>query len=534
MLQARTNSSRLPGKVLLPVNGVPLAVLAAKRASNTGREVVIATSWESTDDALAELVSAHGIRCYRGSLENTLGRIVAALDEYQDETLVFRLTADNVFPDGPLLDEMEEEFVKYGLDYLCCNGEKSGLPYGMSAELTRLCHLREAAISAYSKHDLEHVTPFVRRKFGENYFEKYKALGKGDFRCTVDCLDDYVAVTKVFSAVDDPVQVSAFELVRRLSSVQYQPIQSKQVKKLVLGTAQLGLSYGIANQLGKPDQATAEKLVKTAIVNGASYIDTARAYGDSEEVIGNALKSGWEGRARVITKLSPLADCPPDAAPQVVDAFIDASIYKSCTALRMQSLDVLMLHRAAHMRSWNGRAWARLLEYKACSAVKALGVSVQDPQELNMALDAPDVEFIQMPFNVLDWRWDHLVPKIRMQKKQRRLLIHARSALLQGLLPSGSVDDWQKANVLEPELFINWLDEQCRRTGRSSIADFCLSFVKSLDWVDGLVVGMESLGQLQENIKILDSADFSREDLEAILAARPSLGVESLNPACWR
>ena len=100
ILQARTNSSRLPGKVLLPINGIPLVVLAAQRASNTGIEVVVATSTETTDDALADLLSLHGIKYYRGSLDNTLDRIVSALSKYDDSCLVFRLTADNIFPDG--------------------------------------------------------------------------------------------------------------------------------------------------------------------------------------------------------------------------------------------------------------------------------------------------------------------------------------------------------------------------------------------------------------------------------------------------
>ena len=128
ILQARTNSSRLPGKVLLPINGIPMVVLAAKRAANTGREVIVATSCERSDDALAELLTRHGVRCVRGSLNNTLQRFLSALEVYEADTLVFRLTADNVFPDGALLDEIERDFVKRELDYLCCNGEVSGLP----------------------------------------------------------------------------------------------------------------------------------------------------------------------------------------------------------------------------------------------------------------------------------------------------------------------------------------------------------------------------------------------------------------------
>ncbi|WAB95562.1 aldo/keto reductase [Pseudomonas citronellolis] len=534
VLQARTNSSRLPGKVLLPINGIPLAILAAKRAANTGRDVIIATSMEPMDDALAELARHYGINCYRGDLDNTLERIVGALERYDDETLVFRLTADNVFPDGALLDEIEQEFIQNNLNYICCNGDKSGLPYGMSVELTRLCHLREAANSTLSRYDQEHVTPFIRRKFGETYFDRYKNLAKGHFRCTIDCLDDYIIVQKVFSGTHDATQASSFDLVQRLDTSPYQPKQPSPVKKLVLGTAQLGLDYGIANTTGKPNQATAEKLIKTAISSGAPYIDTARVYGISENVIGESLKSGWEGRTSIITKLSPLVDCPSNSTAAIVNAFVDASIYKSCSALRMQNLDVLMLHRASHMTDWSGAVWQRLLEHKAEGTLKALGVSVQSPEELERVLTVADVGFIQMPFNVLDGRWDHLIPSIITQKHHRDLVIHVRSTLLQGLLPSMVSENWYKANILTPKPIIAWLEEQCCKTGRATITDFCLAFVKSLDWVDGLVIGMESLDQLSENIKILCSPDLSQDEINTVLSSRPHLEEESLNPAYWK
>ncbi|MGV3468695.1 aldo/keto reductase [Limnobacter sp.] len=534
ILQARTNSTRLPGKVILPVRGVPLVVLAAQRAANTGREVVVATSIEATDDTLASLLAEAGIRCYRGSLENTLQRIVGALEGYGDDTPVFRLTADNVFPDGSLLDEMEEEFLLRGIKYLCCNGERSGLPYGMSAELTYAKYLREAATTATSQFDKEHVTPYIRRKFGETYFERYKHFGKGHFRCTVDCLDDYLVVQNVFSGTVSPVRTPALELIERLPHAPYQPQQSAAVRKLALGTAQLGLTYGIANKAGQPDQTTANTLIKTAIANGVTILDTARAYGDSEEVIGNTLKSGWGGRAQIITKLSPLVECPPQATPATVNAFVDASIFQSCTALRTQKLDVLMLHRTSHLSDWSGAAWDRLLKHKADNRLKALGVSVQSPLELEQALSIHEIEVIQMPFNVLDSRWDALIPMIRIVKQQRPLVIHARSALLQGLLPSTSTEHWHRANVSNPRTVMEWLSNKSRETGRANVVDFCLSFVKSLDWVDSVVVGVETCDQLNENIRIFSGPDLTTQQVQNILTSCPALGEDTLNPARWR
>lgn len=533
VIQARTNSNRLPGKVFLPVGGFSLVILAAKRASNTGRMVIVTTSYERMDDQLALLLGEHDIRCSRGSLDNVLERVVNALKEYDDETLVFRLTADNVFPDGSLLDEIEEDFGSRNLDYLCCNGTQSGLPHGMSAELTKLKHLRDADKAAKNVHDKEHVTPIIRRKFGDSYFTKYLDLHTGHYRCTVDCLDDYLAIRDVFSGVDSPIDIPAMDLLRRLPGAFLQPSQSRPVNKLVLGTAQLGMDYGITNRTGKPNAAAAEFLVKMAIANGTNFIDTAHSYGDSETIIGKAIASGWGGRVKIITKLSPMAGYPEDAASFAIEALVEASIYKSCMSLCKKKLDVVMLHRASHLTDWNGAVWNKLIQLKAEGVIEALGISVQSPTELEAALEVRDVQFIQMPFNVLDWRWDHLVTKLKTTKEHRDLVVHTRSVLLQGLLLSTDAEQWGKANVPRYEVVTSWLTDQALKFSCGSLTELCLSYVKSHDWIDGVVVGVDSVGQLSENLKILDGPDMPLCELDYIKQHRPQLDQESLNPAYW-
>lgn len=533
VLQARTTSSRLPGKALLPINGVPLAVLAAKRAANTGRQIVVATSLEWSDDGLASHIQSHGLRCFRGSLENVLDRVVGALAEYNDETIVFRLTADNVFPDGVLLDELETEFVDKGLDYLCCNGEPSGLPYGMSVEVTRLVHLREAARESGDAHDHEHVTPYVIRKFGQRYFEKYKALKKGHYRCKIDCLDDYVFVQQVFADVLDPIKESSLELVHRLDKLPFHPLGDLPTPRLVFGTAQLGGQYGIANKSGPPDKKACQELIRTAIANGVTHLDTARAYGNSETMIGQALKNGWEGRVKIITKLSPLEDCPPDATAATVHAFVDASVLKSCTSLGVQSIDVLMLHRVSHLSGWNGDVWQRLLELRDSGAIGQLGASVQTPDELSTVLDVPEIQYIQLPFNILDWRWDEVIPQILVAKDLRKLVVHVRGALLQGLLLSLDEKHWRQANVAHASTVIDWLLDQVTTCQRIDVTDLCLSYVNSLIWVDGIATGMENMSQLIQNINYFNQPPLSKKQVESIQKKRPKLAEITLNPSHW-
>ncbi|WP_168016899.1 aldo/keto reductase [Halomonas salinarum] len=533
ILQARTSSSRLPGKVLLPVCGVPLAVLAAQRAANTGRRVIVATSTEGSDDVLVDTLERFDIPCYRGSLKRVLDRVLAATSNFSESSVFIRLTADNVFPDGNLIDEMVAEFLSQELNYLCCNGLESGLPYGMSVEVTRLGHLREAARCTEDPADQEHVTPYVIRQYGVTNFKRYQHLNKGHYRCTVDNFDDYLNIGRVFKSVNDPVAVSSFDLIDRLDDGIFQPTVSSPVLDMVLGAAQLGMDYGIANHQGAPDQAQAASILKTAIANGVGFIDTARAYGNSEAVIGRSLSGGWSGRARIITKLSPLTHCSSEPAEEELKAQVDTSILKSCMSLGVSSLDILMLHRANHLTMWDGLVWQHLLQIQEEGMIGDLGVSVQTPEELMDALQKPSVMYLQLPFNILDTRWEDAIVEIIQVKERRALTVHVRSSLLQGLLVSRERKHWQRAGVNHPEELWKWLDETIVRSGCNNVVDLCIRYVRSLPWVDGVVVGMESLEQFQSNIESFDQALLDAKVISEIDASRPDLDSKTLDPAQW-
>jgi NAD(P)-dependent dehydrogenase (short-subunit alcohol dehydrogenase family)/spore coat polysaccharide biosynthesis protein SpsF (cytidylyltransferase family) len=326
VLQARTNSSRLPGKVLLPINGLPVAVLAAKRAANTGRMVIVATSTASSDDGLASYVQSEGIRCFRGSLDDTLDRVVNALPEFDDRTVVFRLTADNVFPDGTLLDEMEKEFLEKNLDYLACNGEPSGLPFGVSAEVTRLGHLREAARESALAYDREHVTPYVIRKFGRRVFQNYKALNKGHLRSTIDFLDDYLRVQKVFSGVADSINVSAIELIDRLEKLSLSSPTApaaKEDKAMSAGTQIFSLQG------------------KTALVTGATgHLGSAMAHSLAAAGAHVLVNSRFQDRSDAL--VDELVALGYSAEPAVFDIQDRAMIDRVFSAYGPRPLDVLI------------------------------------------------------------------------------------------------------------------------------------------------------------------------------------------------
>ncbi|RTZ14653.1 hypothetical protein EJ063_15175 [Vibrio aquaticus] len=529
-IQARTNSSRLPGKVMLPISGIPLSVLAAQRAAyNASYEVRVLTSEEASDDHLASILCDYGVRCYRGSLDNVLQRFVEALSDLSEDTIIVRLTADNVFPDASFINELVSQYTENCLEYICANGEKSQLPYGLSAEVTRLRYLREALRNTSELFDLEHVTPYIRRKYGDNHART--ELSSDEFvhlRCTIDNLDDYLQVLKVFKSCDDAVSVTSRELTKKLVEISCCKGKSNS---LVLGGAQLGLSYGINNSTGQPSSTEVIDILSYAARAGVEFIDTARVYGNSEELIGSWLKSGWQGRCQIITKLDHLKE----STEENVVLEVENSILKSSLSLGMKTLDVLMLHRADHLTSHSGAVFRKLQSLKADGRIKNIGVSVQTPQEIELALRTEDVSFIQLPYNILDHRWDYLVPAIRKAKTSRSLTIHARSVLLQGLLVSEDLKLWEKANLKESKVIIEWLKKESQEQGFATISELCISYVRNVDWIDGVVLGCETERQLSENIKTINM-HHTPNNIVQLKEIKPpfELDESTLNPVYWR
>lgn len=300
--------------------------------------------------------------------------------------------------------------------------------------------------------------------------------------------------------------------------------------ELVLGSVQLGLAYGAANRTGKPSRSAACRLVTRAADAGVVNFDTARAYGDSENRLGEALTA--RKGVRTITKLSPLSEFAADSDPRAVRAAVDASIASSLEALNRQHIDCLLLHRACHMTEFGGAVWNRLIERLEDGTVLALGVSVQTPDEASAALDCSDVTHIQLPFNLLDWRWRDagVIDRIRARS---HVTVHARSVFLQGVLAAGDPSVWPTVDGVDARAMLALLEDLAGVFRRDGVADLCLAYARGQDWIDGVVVGMETESQLDENLRLFVRPPLDPEDCTLIENRMPRLPVGLLDPAQW-
>jgi aryl-alcohol dehydrogenase-like predicted oxidoreductase/spore coat polysaccharide biosynthesis protein SpsF (cytidylyltransferase family) len=540
-MQARTSSSRLPAKALLPIAGYSSALLATLRAANQNHETIFATSDDASDDELVRLAEDAGLTVFRGPLHDVLGRYYLACAGLPEDCCVVRLTADNVVPDGRLVGELAAAFTASCADYIAADSESSGLPYGLGGEAFSVAALRRAHREAASVGDREHVTPWIARN-GSTAVYRPQILGDADFshlRCTIDDGEDYRRILRLFEQVADPVGVRWEDLMFKLAELPGEPrfriphrrIAGRAHSELTLGTAQLGMEYGAVNDHGKPSIEQGVAMVRRAIAHGVTAIDTARAYGTAEEVLGEALRGAWASRAEVITKVD-LGEVPADASAAQVRTRVDESIQRSSAALGTSRLAVVLLHNWQDHDSWNGEAWQRLLELREAGSIAVLGASVYETGEALESLQDPAIEHLQIPMNVLDWRWEAAgVDRAALMRPD--VVVHARSALLQGVL-AHPASRWPVVEGFSAVDCSQRLSGLAEEFGRESVADLCLAYVRSLAWVTSVVVGCETMDQLEENLRLCRTPKLSAEQCGKLRRAMPKVPEKFLNPAKWK
>lgn len=302
---------------------------------------------------------------------------------------------------------------------------------------------------------------------------------------------------------------------------------------LVLGGVQLGSSYGIMVPQPQPSRQEALDLLQEAESLGFGGIDTARAYGESESVIGRYLgQPGAMPCEHIVTKLAPLEHLTPSGSRRQVEAAVDRSLDESLDALGLDALPTLLLHRMSHMTSHGGAIWARLLHWSEAGRIGRLGVSVESPGDLLEALKRPEVRHVQLPLNILDGRWFRPGIEAALQNREG-VCIDVRSAYLQGVLLQTDPRFWPAVPGYDPSAVIRWLDRCRRLSGREHLADLCLGFVQGVVWVNRVVLGCATVAQLKANAAGFDLGPLSANLMKEIAGSRPTIPESLLMPSRW-
>lgn len=289
--------------------------------------------------------------------------------------------------------------------------------------------------------------------------------------------------------------------------------------RLVLGTVQLGLPYGIANRTGQPDQAEADAILKTAWAGGVRILDTAQAYGNSESVIGRFLQTHPDAPFDVVTKIAADVD---DADP----AAIETAVRESRQRLG-RAPTAFMLHRGDQLKAWDGPLGTTLLRLKKAGEIGALGVSLYEPDEFAAALAIPAIDWIQAPFNALDRRL--LDSGLLAEAAQKGKTVFLRSAFLQGLLLADPASPPAGMGFAGPAL-AEW-GAVLNQAGLSPL-EGALGFVAAAAPDAKIVVGCESAEQLRGILVALEREPLPPDALARFLALPPG-DARLIHPGLW-
>lgn len=285
--------------------------------------------------------------------------------------------------------------------------------------------------------------------------------------------------------------------------------------KLALGTAQFGLKYGLANMADKVPSDMVAQLLKIASACDITMLDTAIAYGDSEQVLGRYNLTKFE----IVSKLPAV---PSDCSN--VEEWVLEQTMSSLKRLKTDKLNDLLLHRPAQLLGTNGeKIYKSILKLKEQGIVDQIGVSVYGPDELSELIKRFDFDVIQAPMNIFDRRMENT--GMLKHLKKIGVTIHIRSAFLQGLLlmPSEKIPVYFAPWASLIKQYHQWLNQQSL-----SPLQACLSYLNQHSDIDKIIVGVDDIWQMKQIIAAIDAPIADMPDF------LQSVDEGLINPSRWQ
>jgi aryl-alcohol dehydrogenase-like predicted oxidoreductase len=288
------------------------------------------------------------------------------------------------------------------------------------------------------------------------------------------------------------------------------------MSKISLGSVQFGTDYGVNSVNGqvKPDEV--EKILRYAQSKDIDLLDTAPAYGSSEQILGMADVSNF----KVITKTRHFGGHEISHNDILL---LNDDLHNSLKVLKQESVYGILVHNAGDLLKPGGRKiFDQLQKFKQTGKVKKLGVSVYDSNELRPILDIFELDIVQLPLNIMDRRMidNGMLSSLR----SKNIEVHARSVFLQGLLLMTEENRPKKFNRWSAlwKGWHGWLYDN-----RISGLEATIRYAISLPEISKVVVGVETVKQLKEIF--LASAGVLPEIPRELSTEDPNL----LNPSNW-
>ncbi len=292
--------------------------------------------------------------------------------------------------------------------------------------------------------------------------------------------------------------------------------KNQYLSKLSFGTVQLGLNYGVSNTKGKPTQQKANEIVKYLIGNKINCFDTAIDYGNSEEVLGIALKNS---DVNIISKTKSIR----------FKTDLEKTLQQSLERLCLKKLFSLLLHDSELLFDWREEYTNKVNLLKEQKLISYFGISIYNSQEFELAIKNPSIEIIQIPFNLFDQRAINEKWFEKAQKAQK--LIFIRSIFLQGLFFI-NVNNLT-GNLIEARSYLEKMHKICVDLNLS-ISELAMVYVNSLAKDAIIIFGCDTLEQAKENIRSYNNLPIIEKSiLNTINKNFTNIPEHIINPVQW-
>lgn len=274
----------------------------------------------------------------------------------------------------------------------------------------------------------------------------------------------------------------------------------RNISPMTLGTVQLGMNYGIANEGGKPSLEKSFSILEEALSGGITSLDTARAYGNSEEVIGAFIKQSGRKDLQITTKI------PRYKGEGSLESYVLDSVEGSLERLGIAKLSSVMLHAAGDLLEYGDRVVLALESLVRRGYVEKVGVSVYTAEEIHALLQYDSLQVTQIPMSIFDQRLIACGAVDALAK--RGVEIYVRSVFLQGLFFLDS------AKVTDPILLAQAVPaiEKLRRIALRegmTVAQLAVGFLRDLEGVTSLVLGADEPSHVKQNLSYFSTPPLS-------------------------
>lgn len=270
-----------------------------------------------------------------------------------------------------------------------------------------------------------------------------------------------------------------------------------KISKFGLGTVQFGLDYGFTK---RKSQDEVNLILKTAVDNGITLIDTAREYGDSEDKIGNFIEN-YKNDFVIATKLR-IIDELSDLSYKRLENKIYDSVEESLEKLKLNKIPILQLHQTVSNLYENNDFWDIINQLKEDNLIDLFGVSVYELSETKNITEnyGNFVDFFQIPYNIFDRRFDD----IQKELEENNIGLISRSTFLKGIIPCSIDEIPEGLEDIKPykENLIN-LANNCELT----VAELASIFVYYNDYINSTILGVNSPEELENNINSINKFD---------------------------